>query len=119
MKQSVYLLFDGEAREAVTFYQECLGGDLNLTSIGESPMNMHFPEHFQEKILNGRLQNEWLDISTLIGYCLRKSLLEGICNACTSVAEKWRTPKSYLTCFQERQMSRIHLFPNLSERMVP
>ena len=64
MKQSVYLLFDGQAREAMTFYQQCLGGDLNLTSIGESPMNMHFPEHFQEKILNGRLQSEWLDIST-------------------------------------------------------
>ena len=52
------------AENAVTFYQEYFGGDLNLTCIGESPMKMHFPEHFQEKILNGRLQSEWLDIST-------------------------------------------------------
>jgi PhnB protein len=64
MKQSVYLLFDGQAREAMIFYRECLGGTLQLTSVGESPVNMHFPEHFQEKILHGRLQSEWVDIST-------------------------------------------------------
>jgi hypothetical protein len=44
----------------MTFYKECLGGDLSLKSICESPMEMHFPEYFQEKILNGRLQSEWL-----------------------------------------------------------
>lgn len=42
------------------FYQECQRGNLGLTSIGESPIKMHFPEHFQEKILHINLQSEWL-----------------------------------------------------------
>jgi hypothetical protein len=33
----------------MTFYQEYQSGDLGLTSIDESPMKMHFPEHFQKK----------------------------------------------------------------------
>lgn len=47
----------------MTFHQKCLDGDLSLTCIGESPMKMYFPTHFQEKILNGKLQSEWLDIA--------------------------------------------------------
>jgi hypothetical protein len=43
----------------MTFYKECPGGDLSLTSIGESPMEMHFPEYFQEKISPCSLQSEW------------------------------------------------------------
>lgn len=35
----------------MTFYKECPIGDLSLTSIGESPLKMHFPEYFQEKSL--------------------------------------------------------------------
>ena len=44
----------------MTFYKECPGGDLGLTSIGESPLKMHFPKHFQKKILHINLQTEWL-----------------------------------------------------------
>jgi hypothetical protein len=48
----------------MTFYKECSNSDLSLTSIGESPMEMHFPEYFQEKISPCSLQSAWLDIST-------------------------------------------------------
>ncbi len=44
----------------MTFFKECPGGDLSLTSIGESPLKMHFPKHFQEKISHCSLQSEWL-----------------------------------------------------------
>jgi len=47
----------------MTFCKECPGGDLSLTSIGESPMKMHFPEYFQEKISPCSLQSEGLYIS--------------------------------------------------------
>lgn len=33
-----YLHFDGTYREAVTFSRECLGGELRLETVGESPM---------------------------------------------------------------------------------
>lgn len=36
----------------MTFFKECPGCDLGLTSMGEFAMKMHFPEHFQEKIFH-------------------------------------------------------------------
>jgi PhnB protein len=33
-----YLHFDGNCREAMTFYKSCLGGELEIQSVGESPM---------------------------------------------------------------------------------
>ena len=32
-----YLNFDGTCREAMTFYQACLGGDLQLMTFGDNP----------------------------------------------------------------------------------
>jgi PhnB protein len=63
-KQSVYILFDGTAKEAMEFYHLCLGGHLQITSVGESPMKALFPVSFHNKTLNGRLQSEFVDIST-------------------------------------------------------
>jgi PhnB protein len=34
-----YLTFDGKCKEAMTFYKECLGGELEFQTIGDSPMN--------------------------------------------------------------------------------
>lgn len=31
-----YLNFDGNCREAMTFYQRCLGGELNVMTFGEA-----------------------------------------------------------------------------------
>ncbi len=38
-----YLTFNGNCREAMTFYKECLGGELVLQTIGESPMADKMP----------------------------------------------------------------------------
>lgn len=36
MQFNTYLTFDGNAREAMTFYNQCLGGDLKLLTFGEA-----------------------------------------------------------------------------------
>ena len=33
-----FLLFDGNCAEAMTFYHTCLGGELTLTKLGDTPM---------------------------------------------------------------------------------
>jgi PhnB protein len=38
-----FLLFDGNYAEAMTFYQQCLGGELTLTKLGDTPMKDQFP----------------------------------------------------------------------------
>jgi len=63
-KQTIYILFDGTARQALEFYQSCLGGNLQLTTVGDSPMKQMMPETFHHKILHGRLQSDRVDIAT-------------------------------------------------------
>lgn len=33
-----YLMFDGNCHEAMDFYHDCLGGELTVQTVGESPM---------------------------------------------------------------------------------
>lgn len=50
-----YLTFSGNCREAMTFYNECLGGELKLQTIGESPLSDKMPEKMQQCILHAVL----------------------------------------------------------------
>ena len=40
---TTYLNFDGNCREAMTFYQTCLGADLRLMTFAEAPQEMPCP----------------------------------------------------------------------------
>ncbi|MES1217228.1 MAG: VOC family protein [Bacteroidota bacterium] len=55
-----YLTFSGNCREAMTFYKECLGGELFLQTIGESPMSDKMPRQMKESILHSTLTKEAL-----------------------------------------------------------
>lgn len=57
---SVYLTFNGNAREAMTFYKECLGGELTLQTVGESPMADQWPVQVQQHILHASLTKDRL-----------------------------------------------------------
>ncbi len=57
-----YLLFDGNCRDAMGFYKGCLGGELNLMTVGESPMGKEMPVDAQKKIMHARLQADGLVI---------------------------------------------------------
>jgi PhnB protein len=50
-----YLTFSGNCREAMNFYKDCLGGELNLQTIGESPMADKMPPQMKEFILHSTL----------------------------------------------------------------
>jgi PhnB protein len=58
-----YLLFDGNCRDAMEFYQSCLGGRLTLMKVKDSPARDQMPEFQQEKILNAHLSSGELAIS--------------------------------------------------------
>ncbi|WP_080055345.1 VOC family protein [Spirosoma aerolatum] len=53
-----YLNFNGNCREAMTFYRECLGGELNLQTIGESPIGDQMPDEIKERILHAGLTKD-------------------------------------------------------------
>jgi PhnB protein len=52
---NTYLTFNGNCREAMNFYQECLGGELFFQTVGESPMADKMPSKMKESILHSTL----------------------------------------------------------------
>ncbi|HEX4205561.1 MAG TPA: VOC family protein [Ktedonobacteraceae bacterium] len=52
---NAYLGFNGNCREAMTFYQACLGGELTMQTFGESPMADQVPAEAKQNILHSSL----------------------------------------------------------------
>lgn len=52
---NAYLTFGGKCREAMNFYKESLGGELEFIVIEDSPMAQHFPAELQKNILHASL----------------------------------------------------------------
>lgn len=50
-----YLTFNGNCREAMSFYKECLGGELSLQTVGETPLADKMPEAMKNYILHASL----------------------------------------------------------------
>jgi PhnB protein len=55
-----YLTFNGNCREAMAFYKECLGGELTLQTVGESPLSAQMPAQMKGAILHATLRNQEL-----------------------------------------------------------
>lgn len=55
---NAYLNFNGVAREAMQFYQQCLGGELVMQKLAESPMAARMPSEMGNKILHSSLTNQ-------------------------------------------------------------
>ena len=66
---NAYLNFSGNCREAMTFYQESLGGDLALHEVGDSAMASELPPEAAKNILHSMLTNKGLVLmaSDMIG----------------------------------------------------
>jgi PhnB protein len=50
-----YLTFNGNCREAMTFYQECFGGNLELMPFEGSPMASQVPPELLQNIMHAQL----------------------------------------------------------------
>lgn len=55
---SPYLTFNGTCRDAMQFYQSCMGGNLKMQSFGETPMPC--PPEQKNKIMHAMFQNDAL-----------------------------------------------------------
>jgi PhnB protein len=60
---SPFLLFEGNCAEAMKFYQVCLGGDLSLIRLGDTPMKHGFPEQQGDKITYAHLKSDKVEFS--------------------------------------------------------
>ena len=51
---TTYLNFDGNTREAMTFYAKCLGGDLQIIKVSDMPGS---PSGMGDRVMHARLTN--------------------------------------------------------------
>ena len=58
-----FLLFDGNCAEAMTFYHQCIGGELSLTKLADTPMKSMFPQEKHNRMINANLKSGAIEIS--------------------------------------------------------
>jgi PhnB protein len=63
LRSTPFLHFDGNCAEAMSFYQECLGGTLTLTKLADTPMKAQFPPEKHGRIINAQLKSGSVEIS--------------------------------------------------------
>ena len=81
-----YLNFNGCTREAMTFYQQCLGGELVMQKIAESPMAVQMPGEMGPKILHSSLTKDQLVLmaSDMMGQKIKEGSNVMLCVNCSS-----------------------------------
>ncbi|MDD7887691.1 VOC family protein [Flavivirga sp. 57AJ16] len=53
-----YLTFNGNCKEAMEFYQKCLGGELEVQTVSETPEGDKFPNNFEKLVVNASLKKD-------------------------------------------------------------
>ena len=59
---SPYLTFNNNCREAMSYYKECLGGELTLMPVRDTPVCDQVPAEFQDSILHSSLKTTDFEI---------------------------------------------------------
>lgn len=57
MNLKPFLLFDGNCAEAMAFYHSCLGGDLAVTKVSDTPMKNQAPPDHLNKVAFAELKS--------------------------------------------------------------
>ena len=86
---NAYLNFNGRCREAMKFYQECMGGGLTLQRVSESPMAAQLSARAGANILHSVLVRDGLILmgSDMMGDRLQKGNEVMLCLQCSSNEE--------------------------------
>ena len=97
-KVEPYLAFNGEAREAMEFYQGALGGTLDVQTFGEAPMES--PPEAKDRVMHARLESgdlvlmasdsqpdQPVSMGTNVSLSLQGTDLDGLTKAFDALAE--------------------------------
>ena len=90
-----YLFFENECREAMTFYQECLGGDLSLMPMGESAVADQLPADKKHLIMHSSLVNGGV-------------ILHGADNCMGNILVKGKTMALTLNCSSDEEVYDLY-----------
>jgi PhnB protein len=62
MQISPYLFFYGRTEEAMKFYQSALGGELEISRNGDSPMSEDVSKEWRDKVMHSTLKGDGFDL---------------------------------------------------------
>ncbi|MBV9865287.1 MAG: VOC family protein [Abitibacteriaceae bacterium] len=86
---NAYLNFKGNCREVMTFYKECLGGELTLQTVEGSPIADQMPATERQAIVHSSLTKDGLVL--MASDMMRNGVVESnaisLCLNCSSEAE--------------------------------
>ena len=71
-----YLYFDGNCREAMEFYHTCLGGELSIQALRDTPAAGQFPAEAADMIMHAELNKDGITL-LMASDMLRGSLQTG------------------------------------------
>jgi PhnB protein len=54
-RTNTYLIFDGNCRQAMKFYKECLGGELQLLPFSAMPPGVPYAKEAKDRIMHAKL----------------------------------------------------------------
>ena len=84
-----YIGFNGKCREAMTFYKECFGGELDLQQVAGSPMEQYWPagkdQIYHATLTSGEIILMGSDMSGHNGHVIGNNM--AIAVACNSEEE--------------------------------
>ena len=63
MNLTPFLLFDGNCAEAMAFYQSCIGGELAITRVRDTPMKEQMSPEQQHKVTFANLKSGVIEFS--------------------------------------------------------
>jgi PhnB protein len=63
MNLTPFLLFDGNCAEAMAFYRSCLGGEVTVTRLGDTPMREQAPAEQHQKVTYANLKSGAVEFS--------------------------------------------------------
>jgi PhnB protein len=84
-----YLGFNGQCKEAMTFYQNALGGDLNIMTVAQSGQGAQMPPEMHDKVMHSSLTKGTLELmaSDMVSTDLNRGPSVSIMMECDSKEE--------------------------------
>lgn len=55
---TAYLMFNGNCKEAMAFYKDCIGGELTMQTVGETPACNEMPAEAKNSIMHAALMRD-------------------------------------------------------------
>jgi PhnB protein len=74
---NAYLTFEGNCREAMTFYHQCLGGDLEIIPFEGSPMADKMPKEMLQQVMHANIRKDRLVLMASDGGGMKGNLIKG------------------------------------------